>query len=275
MSCGEEEARGKKSETRTEGCEMKKLIVFFLLIATSAFAQTAKVANDNTAGQVTQESSGPALSGAKGQVPRESSGQVWQIPFASTGNTISLSIQNNSSVEAKNVSVTFNHLPTWLSFKSTTALLKDVSANSSGDAEFTFSVDKKAPVGIDTILRATISTADGQTWTKDITVEVAAPKDYKLYDNFPNPFNPSTKIAFELPKASHVKLMVHDIVGREVAQVADTDYPAGYSELIWNGQNKNGKLVSCGVYFYRLVVSGVEPVSTDRWSNVKKMLMIK
>ena len=223
---------------------MRFAVIFSLLIVGSAFAQTAKVVSTNTA---------PA--------------QVWEIPFASTGNTISLNIQNNSSLEAKNVSVTFNHLPTWLDFKSNTALLKDVSANSTGDAEFTFSVDKKAPVEKDTTLTAVISMSDGQTWSKDITVEVAAPTDYKLYNNFPNPFNPSTKIAFDLPKASHVKLVIYDIVGREVAQVADADYPAGYTELTWNGINKNGVMVSSGVYLYR--------VSTDKWSNVKKMLMLK
>jgi hypothetical protein len=234
---------------------MRLALFFSLLLVGSAFTQTPKV------NQAIAENNG--------------AGQVWQIPFASADNTISLNIQNSSSVEAKNVSVTFDHLPTWLSFKSATALLKDVSANNSGDAEFTFSVDKKAPVGKDTTLVATISTSDGQAWTKDITVEVAAPKDYKLYDNFPNPFNPSTKIAFELPKASHVKVMVYDIVGREVAQIADAEYPAGYTKLTWNGMNKNGNLVSSGVYFYQLVVSGVEPVSTDRWTNVKKMLMLK
>ncbi len=230
---------------------MKIVMIFSLLFLGSAFAQTTKVASINAAGQV----------------PRQGSGQVWQIPFASTGNTISLSIQNTSSLEAKNVSVVFNHLPTWINFKSSAALLKNVSANSTGDAEFTFSVDKKAPVGKDTTLTAVISTSDGQTWTKDITVEVAAPTDYKLYDNFPNPFNPSTKIAFDLPKASHVELVIYDIVGREVAQVADADYPAGYTELTWNGTNKNGVIVSSGVYFYR--------VSTGSWSKVKKMLMLK
>jgi hypothetical protein len=222
---------------------MKYVVMLLLAISVSTFGQPAKVASANAAGQ------------------------VWEIPFASTGNTISLNIQNNSSLEAKNVSVTFNHLPTWLNFKSTTALLKNVNPNSTGDAEFTFSVDKKAPVEKDTTLTAVISMSDGQTWTKDITVEVAAPTDYKLYNNFPNPFNPSTKIAFDLPKASHVKLVIYDIVGREVAQVADADYPAGYTELTWNGINKNGVMVSSGVYLYR--------VSTDKWSNVKKMLMLK
>ncbi|MFZ1081640.1 MAG: FlgD immunoglobulin-like domain containing protein [Candidatus Kryptoniota bacterium] len=227
---------------------MRYVVILLLAIAVSASAQTPKVVSTKAA-------------------PEGAGSQVWEIPFASTGNTISLNVQNNSSLEAKNVSVTFNHLPTWLNFKSNSASLKDVSPNSTGDAEFTFSVDKKASVGKDTTLTATISTSDGQTWTKDITVEVAAPKDYQLYNNFPNPFNPSTKIAFDLPEASHVKLVIYDIVGREVAQVADADYPAGYTELTWNGINKNGVTVSSGVYLCR--------ISTDKWSSVKKMMMLK
>ena len=230
---------------------MNKIVILFLIFAGGAFAQMAKVAPEN----------------ADTDVLQQGSGQVWQVPYASSDNTISLSIQNTSSIEAKSVSVAFNKVPSWIQFNSTAVAIKSIPANSSGDAEFTFSIDRKAPVGKDTTLTATISTANGQTWTKDIEITVGAPKDYKLYNNFPNPFNPSTKIAFDLPKASHVKLMIYDIVGREVAQVADADYPAGYTEVTWNGVNKNGVTVSSGVYFYR--------VSTDSWNKVKKMLMLK
>ena len=222
---------------------MRHAVILLLAFAVTAFAQSAKVSSDNAAGQ------------------------VWQIPFASSDNTISLGVQNNSSVAAKNVSVEFHNLPTWLRFKSSSTTIKSIAAGASGDAEFVFSIDKKAPVGNDTTVTAAISTADGQSWTKDIKISVSAPKDYKLYDNFPNPFNPSTKIGFDLPKTSHVKLTIYDIVGREVAQVADADYPAGYTELTWSGINKNGNLVSSGVYFYR--------ISTDQWTKVKKMMMVK
>jgi len=104
-------------------------------------------------------------------------------------------------------------------------------------------------------------------WAKEIKVAVAAPKDYKLYNNFPNLFNPSTKIAFELPKASRVKIIIYDIVGREVAKVSDADYPAGYTELTWNGTNSHGTIISSGVYFYR--------ISADKWSKVMKMMVLK
>ncbi len=222
---------------------LRAAVVPLMLIIGNGFAQTPKTASGTAAGQ------------------------TWEIPFASADNTISLSIQNNSTLEAKSLSVTFNKFPTWLEFKSNTLILKNIAAKGSGDAEFTFSVDRKAPVGEDTTVTAVIRTTDGQTWTKDITVSVGAPTDYKLYNNFPNPFNPSTKIAFELPKGSHVSLIIYDVLGREVAEIANQNYPAGYNETTWNGLNRNGEQVSSGVYFYR--------ITADRWSAAKKMLMLK
>lgn len=191
----------------------------------------------------------------------------WQIPFASTGNTISLAVQNSSRINAEMVHVTFTNTPSWIEFKNSTALINSIPAGASGDADFTFSVDKDAPVGKDTTLVASITSSNGQAWTKDITVSVRPPKDYKLYSNFPNPFNPSTKIAFELPKASHVTLTLYDVLGREVAEIADQNYPAGYNEITWNGLNRNGEQASSGVYFYR--------ITADNWSKVKKLMLIK
>ncbi len=195
------------------------------------------------------------------------SGQVWQIPFGSKGNTISLSVENSSSLDAKNVSVKFTNIPSWLRFKESTVVLKSIDAKSTGEADFTFSVDNDAPVGKDTTLIASITSSAGQSWTKNITISVGAPKDYKLYNNFPNPFNPSTKIAFELPKASHVTLKIYDVLGREVAQVADQSYPAGYNETTWYGINGDGEQVASGVYFCR--------ITAGAWSKVIKMMMLK
>ena len=251
---------------------MKAVIIVSLLIAESTIAQTLKVTyppflqqqetGSNSARQAFQHSPGQIT-----QSVTTPSSVTWQIPFASVDNTILLGIQNRSSVAAKNVSVTFGNLPSWIKFKSNTYLIKSIAPDLSQDAEFTFSIDRKAPVGKDTTLTATIKSSDGETWAKEIKISISAPKDYKLYDNFPNPFNPSTKIAFELPKASHVKLMIYDNIGREVAQVADADYPTGYSELTWNGTNKNGSLVSSGIYFCR--------INAGRWSKVMKMMVLK
>lgn len=70
--------------------------------------------------------------------------------------------------------------------------------------------------------------------------------------NQPNPFNPRTTIYFELPDAGPATLGIYDLAGRLVLQQTWTDLPAGRSEYQWNGQDRNGRQVTSGVYFYRL-----------------------
>ena len=197
----------------------------------------------------------------------DNTGRIWDVPFASTGNTISLSVQNNSGIEAENVSARFINLPTWLQFKSNSVFIKAIKANAASEAEFTFSVDKQAPVGKDTTLIAVINTSNGKSWTKAIRITIEAPKEYKLYNNYPNPFNPSTKIAFELPQTSRVELTIYDITGREIACIANEGFSAGFHEVTWDGINSNGERVSSGIYFYR--------ISAGKWSKVMKMMMVK
>jgi hypothetical protein len=88
------------------------------------------------------------------------------------------------------------------------------------------------------------------------------PSEFRLYSNYPNPFNPSTKIKFDLPNVSNVKLFVYDILGREVSRIIDGELKAGRYEAEFDATN-----LPSGVYFYRLV--------TDGFTDTKKMLMIK
>ncbi len=88
------------------------------------------------------------------------------------------------------------------------------------------------------------------------------PEIYKLYNNYPNPFNPVTKIRFDLPDASGVKLFVYDALGREVSRIIDGEMKAGSYEADFDASN-----LTSGVYFYRLVTKG--------FSDTKKMLLIK
>lgn len=80
--------------------------------------------------------------------------------------------------------------------------------------------------------------------------------------NYPNPFNPTTLIRYNIPKQIHVTLKVYDILGREVATLVDGEQVAGVHEVAFDGSR-----FASGVYFYRLSASGV--------TQVKKMLMIK
>ncbi|MCX8056339.1 MAG: T9SS type A sorting domain-containing protein [Ignavibacteria bacterium] len=88
------------------------------------------------------------------------------------------------------------------------------------------------------------------------------PTDFKLEQNFPNPFNPSTLIAFSLPEAMNVKLVVRNSLGQEVATLVDEYLPAGKHVRTFSAQN----LVS-GIYYYTLI--------TPNGSISKKMILAK
>jgi hypothetical protein len=80
----------------------------------------------------------------------------------------------------------------------------------------------------------------------------ALPAQVTLRGNYPNPFNPSTTIAFELPRAMDVRLSVYDIRGRLVRSLLDESLAAGANEVLWDGNNNSGGPVASGMYLYRL-----------------------
>jgi hypothetical protein len=90
----------------------------------------------------------------------------------------------------------------------------------------------------------------------------SVPKEFKLFQNIPNPFNPVTKINFSIPKNGFVTLKIFDMLGREIATlVSETKSPGNYSV------DFNGSEYSSGVYFYRLESNG--------FVDMKKMVLVK
>jgi len=94
---------------------------------------------------------------------------------------------------------------------------------------------------------------------------------YELYRNYPNPFNPSTKIKFSIPERSFVNLAVYDILGNEVAVLVNDEKPAGIYEVEFSstGISGSGNLynLSSGIYFYRLNAGGKQ--------LTRKMILMK
>lgn len=101
----------------------------------------------------------------------------------------------------------------------------------------------------------------------DDTDTGALPAGIKLYQNHPNPFNASTRIYFALGEPSQVKLDIYDIGGRLVNTLVDDYYSAGGHSIIWNGINRDGEVLSSGVYLYRLEADGL--------AEVKRLVLIK
>ncbi len=96
------------------------------------------------------------------------------------------------------------------------------------------------------------------------TVEVDAglPRSFELGQNYPNPFNPTTVISYQLPVSSDIKLVIYDMLGRELQTLVNTKQEAGRYSLSFNAST-----LASGVYFYRL--------QAGTFSQTKKMLLIK
>ncbi len=88
-----------------------------------------------------------------------------------------------------------------------------------------------------------------------------------LHDNYPNPFNPSTKISYEIPHESFVELAVYDLLGNKIVTLALGKKPAGSYSVEWNGLSDSGKQMPTGLYIYHL--------TADNFASYKKMLLIK
>jgi len=93
-------------------------------------------------------------------------------------------------------------------------------------------------------------------------IGVNIPDNFTVYQNYPNPFNPTTKIKFALPTSSFAKLVVYDMLGREMETLVNEQLNAGTYEADWSADK-----FSSGVYYYKLI--------TGEYTETKKMILIK
>lgn len=84
------------------------------------------------------------------------------------------------------------------------------------------------------------------------------PQSFDLVGNYPNPFNPTTEIAYELSKPSHVTLAVYNVIGQKIATLVDKNQQAGTYRAMWNGASDSGISMSSGIYFYRIIADGFD-----------------
>jgi hypothetical protein len=103
--------------------------------------------------------------------------------------------------------------------------------------------------------------------TLGVADNVNIPHSFELYQNFPNPFNPETHIAYMLHYRSQVTVRVFDLLGREIRILVDEIQRAGDQSTRWDGRDGLGRVVTSGVYLYQL--------RTPEFSQVRKMLLLR
>lgn len=102
---------------------------------------------------------------------------------------------------------------------------------------------------------------------QNISTDPVTAKVTKLYANYPNPFNPTTNIAFSLKEQANVSIDIFNVKGQLVKRLINGQMPAGNHTITWTGKDENQKQVSSGVYFYRM--------QTNNYTTTRKMLMMK
>jgi len=100
-----------------------------------------------------------------------------------------------------------------------------------------------------------------------VTSDEVKPADFSLFANYPNPFNPSTVIGFQLPAASEVSLAIYSSTGQLVRQLARGTFASGRHQVAWDGKNDRGQRVASGIYFYQL--------TAENFRSIKRMMLLK
>ncbi|MBT5223860.1 MAG: T9SS type A sorting domain-containing protein [Candidatus Marinimicrobia bacterium] len=93
------------------------------------------------------------------------------------------------------------------------------------------------------------------------------PLSFALHQNYPNPFNPTTTLQYDLPEDAKVKIMIYDLMGREIKTLVNNQQTAGFKSILWDATNNLGQPVSAGMYLYR--------ISAGDFHSVKKMILLK
>lgn len=93
------------------------------------------------------------------------------------------------------------------------------------------------------------------------------PVEYILEQNYPNPFNPVTTIRYSITTPAKVTLQIYNTLGKEIKSLVNKEQSAGTYEVIWDGKDKNDKVVSSGIYFYR--------INAGKFLETKKMILLR
>jgi len=116
-------------------------------------------------------------------------------------------------------------------------------------------------------LQASLAIDGGESFELQDTDLASVPVRFSLGNNYPNPFNPITKISFDVPTTSRVALRIYDVRGNEIRTLVSGVMPFGSHTVTWNGADGRGRAVSSGVYFYRIEAEG--------FAATHKMMLVK
>ena len=100
-----------------------------------------------------------------------------------------------------------------------------------------------------------------------VDARYAIPDEFALHPNYPNPFNPTTTISYDLPGKAQVTLGIYDLLGKKIKTLVNQSQDAGNKIAMWDGTDNLGRQVSAGVYLYQ--------IQAGEFTQTRKMLLLK
>jgi len=188
---------------------------------------------------------------------------------------VSLSVVNSRDVDLHEVRISFDSkkMPEWLSIHDTDQTI-NVSGGERASEKFILAFEVvNAPSNAFAEIPYTLKDNKGNTWNYSVKIHVGSiaeteqPAFNALYENYPNPFNPTTTITYSLSENSRTKLVIYNTLGQEVRTLVNAPNTAGFHTVLWDGRNDNGQKISSGVYFYKL--------TAGTFIQTKRMMLVE
>jgi hypothetical protein len=183
-------------------------------------------------------------------------GDLPTLSLSEGTSTVTLSVLNNGETDLARVTLAVSRagLPAWLSVLETPQAVDAPRGMKAPEKlSFTFRLTH-APLDAEARVPFTLTDDKGNAWSYTLTVRAASgnPARTELFENSPNPFNPTTAIRFALKETGPVNLAVYNSLGQKVRILADGPRSAGMHTVMWDGRDDAGRAVSSGVYFARM-----------------------
>lgn len=199
--------------------------------------------------------------------------EVPTLTLLSGENEVTLSIKNGWNRDISGVTISPSEtLPSWLTVRNVDLPLPiEKDRTIPEKIKLTFSVSK-APTGAYADVPLTLKDDRGNCWVLMFKVitdgSETQPETFDaLYENFPNPFNPSTIIPYSLKSKGQTNLVIFNTLGQVVKTLVNESQSAGLHEVRWDGCDDLGHEVSSGIYFYQL--------TNGSFMNTRRMLLVK
>jgi len=188
---------------------------------------------------------------------------IYEVTPGVKGNQIVLQLSNTSASEnVIDLNVKVLKVSGNIKFSQSEKRIENIEKGKEEEAVFEFAVAYNVKANDTDTVEFLITNNKSVHQTKKFVLRYAAPTEYKLEQNFPNPFNPATVIRYQLPAKTLATLKIFDVLGKEVAVLVNEENEAGFHQVEFNGSG-----LASGVYLYIL--------QAGSFVQTKKFILLK